>query len=1114
VTWLKRITWAVVALALLATGVIAAVLGTSAGTRWLYAVVEPRLPAPLSVEGLSGSVLSGLSVRRARWSDGTVTVTASRVEVSIDLLPLLNRTVHLPRLRAGSLAVAIDRRDPPAEPAGPPVVRLPLALELADAVVTDVDLQVGEWVRAIDRLAVSARWEGTAVDLASLAVESDWLSLSAAGDARLEPPYAADLDGRWRWRTAGDREMEFAGELSIDGDWAAYAVQHTLSAPYAIQSDGEVYARDFDWSVDLVNEWQRLETVVGGRGVVSSEARLAVTGNLERYRLRLDSAIEANGLPAANSVIVASGDLAHLDVSEVTIDTEPAAFTASGRLAWDPAPDWAFDVDVHRIDPGAFTEAVDGELSAAGRIEGSLREDRTADVDVFVESLGGRLNEFPVEGQGQARIRRNRLESVLAEADLGGGRARVEGTMAPELELALTAEAAALDRLMPRLGGGLAISARVSGAPENPTVHAEIRSNGVRWDDFSAESLAVDVTGRLDRHSVSLIGAGAGFTVSAGLQAGLADGQWDAELMSMALEGGRIGSWSLEEPARLTASATAVSAEGYCISRSDVDGSLCVDADYSMATNAVTAAFDSRGVPLNALLSGVSDVVQARGTLVASGEAYFGAGRLDGRLVAAIEEGGLSAQYEGDLVTTGFERASLSATLEDGQLASEALLVLADGLGRVDARVNAADLRDPATPLDASLSMAIDDLTLFALFAPEVSQPAGRLEGMLLVAGTATEPEFRGALAVRDARFDVPAAGIAVEDLNVELRQSRLDEVEINGSARSGEGMLSIAGRTSFRTPTGVNTVLNVTGEDVELLRIPDREITASPDLKLAFDDRQVSLTGVVRIPSANFVVNELPQTAVSPSRDAVVHRDDEPSAEQRRYSIDVRAELGESVHIEGFGLSTDLEGSLQVQSASGSVVRGNGRLALVGGRYEAYGQDLTIETGELVFNGPLDRPDLNIRATRRVDNVVAGIQITGTPDQLRSTIFSEPAMSDAEALSYLLAGRPLSSASAGEGTSLNEAAFALGLSQAGAVTSQIQNTLGLDSLSLEGGVDSGRIVAGRRVGGRLFVEYGYGLVDQLGTLLLRFQLTDHIVVESSSGSAHTLNIVYSVTRE
>ena len=181
----------------------------------------------------------------------------------------------------------------------------------------------------------------------------------------------------------------------------------------------------------------------------------------------------------------------------------------------------------------------------------------------------------------------------------------------------------------------------------------------------------------------------------------------------------------------------------------------------------------------------------------------------------------------------------------------------------------------------------------------------------------------------------------------------------------------------------------------------------------------------------------------------------------------------------------------------------------------ERVGQELEIERGQLIFNGALDNPQLDIRAVRRTTDVVAGILISGTPTQLRSDVFSEPPLGDAEALSYLLTGRPLASAtSTGEGDTLNAAAFALGVSSAGNIVSQVRSSLGLETLAVEGGAEDGRLIAGKRFGNRLLVEYGYGLIDKLGTLLLRYQLTDRIILESRTGMVSNFDVLYRVKKK
>jgi translocation and assembly module TamB len=151
----------------------------------------------------------------------------------------------------------------------------------------------------------------------------------------------------------------------------------------------------------------------------------------------------------------------------------------------------------------------------------------------------------------------------------------------------------------------------------------------------------------------------------------------------------------------------------------------------------------------------------------------------------------------------------------------------------------------------------------------------------------------------------------------------------------------------------------------------------------------------------------------------------------------------------------------------------------------------------------------------RRTTDVLAGIQLTGSPLQLQSNVFSEPPLRDAEALSYLLTGRPLAGAtSSGEGDMLNAAAFSLGITGAANIVSQVRSGLGLETLAVEGGAEDGRLIAGKRFGDRLLVEYGYGLIDKLGTLLLRYQLTDRLVLESRTGTVSNFDILYKVKKK
>ena len=104
-----------------------------------------------------------------------------------------------------------------------------------------------------------------------------------------------------------------------------------------------------------------------------------------------------------------------------------------------------------------------------------------------------------------------------------------------------------------------------------------------------------------------------------------------------------------------------------------------------------------------------------------------------------------------------------------------------------------------------------------------------------------------------------------------------------------------------------------------------------------------------------------------------------------------------------GFGLNARLQGKVEVRESPNEKPTGSGDIG-VAGTFNAYGQDLTISDGHLMFAGtPLNDPQLNITATRQVQDVSARLMITGTAQRPLLNVSSNQDMSQTEALADVL---------------------------------------------------------------------------------------------------------------
>ncbi|MBT8442862.1 MAG: translocation/assembly module TamB domain-containing protein, partial [Gammaproteobacteria bacterium] len=894
-------------------------------------------------------------------------------------------------------------------------------------------------------------------------------------------------------------------------------VQHNLDAPYEIETTGTLTLIENALSVDLSNTWRQIKIERGDTTTIqAADGVLKLIGPLSDLAFDGASTISTADVPAI--AVETRGRLVgdRIDFESLSAANEWARLVADGELLLSPQVSWRFDVELSELDPAVVDDRLNGKLEIIGNASGRLEEGQPL-LDFDIGGIGGELNGHPVEGSGKLSFADERLRFDDAVIRVGDNRANLDGSFGKQLEL--NARVRLLDLSQFGLGAAGLINSdlRLVSDPKTFQASGNIRGEKLGWQDYAVDTLDAEfnlpVTGD-GRVDLQLFSAEQG-SIAAEIDGRFADDQWNGTVQELVVRRELLGEWTLGEPTEFSLSKARLKLGQLCLSDHSIDGAVCAALDYDFSG---PLEFESsiNGLPLSGLPQSLPAGASILGVINASASGSFANRQLDANANLQIDGLALVATFEGDEVAASFEEASVNASVVDNKLVGEFEFRLDDATDHAIGSLEIADLFDPGSPIAGRATMEFDDLALASFFAPDLANPVGRIFGRLDATGSLVAPQFAGELGLSNGSVDIRRAGVSVTEVELLLRQSKAGELAISGSAKSGDGFLNIKGQTSLGAQKGVRTEIRLDGENFTLVRLPDMRATASPAIDVVFDERTTRVSGSLGIPEASITVRSVPQTTQRSSADAVVHRGDAATETSRRMLfVDVTTELGEQVFFSGFGLTTGLDGSVRISGDSQSPFQGFGRLVLREGRYQAYGQNLEIESGELVFNGPLTNPALNVRATRTAsDNTVAGIHLTGTPTSLSSEVYSEPPLGDADALSYLLTGRPLINANSEEGDMLNQAAFALGLTTAGSVASRVRNQLGLETLGIQGDAENRQLVAGKRFGDRLFIEYAYGVVDSLGTLLLRYQLTRRLMVESRSGSVRNVDVVYSVRKE
>jgi translocation and assembly module TamB len=596
------------------------------------------------------------------------------------------------------------------------------------------------------------------------------------------------------------------------------------------------------------------------------------------------------------------------------------------------------------------------------------------------------------------------------------------------------------------------------------------------------------------------------------LEGALAGDRWSGNLLALEIDATSIASLALVEPTRVAWSAPTREFEVARACLADGETRLCVEGSGRL-DGALRAEYSVQELPL-ALAAAVAPTplpVAIDGRLGGRGEVRRDArGRIEGEArlgvprariaLADVEDAEGSQQL---LDVTDFDVVAAFT----GPEASAALTATLDGRGMLDGRLRVAGLDTADASIDGRLRAELPSLAVAGLFVPQLAGVDGRLRADLGVGGTLAQPRLDGELLASGMRADVPELGLELREGRLRLAPQPDGRVRVDGSIRSGDGELTLVGdvRASGEAQG------RISGRDFLAADRPGARVVVAPDLELAGDRGKVEVSGRITVPAARIDLQRLPRGDRAPtaSPDVVVIDDAEPASSAADAPLPVFANLqlalGEAVTLVGFGLDARVTGNLQLRERPGQVTTGAGEIR-VAGVYQAYGQDLTIREGRLLYAGtPIDDPRLNLVAVRVVDEVTAGLRVTGSARAPQLEVFSDPPMGQAGALAYLVAGRPLEEIGQGdaEGDALESAARSLGTAAGGLLARSVGRRLGVDVLGIEKSEALGgaALTIGQYLSPRVFVSYGVGLFDPGEVVTLSYRLARSLTIEAESAT-------------
>ena len=942
----------------------------------------------------------------------------------------------------------------------------------------------------------------------------DWqATLSAQGTvdvARFNPaPWLPDwgdaepIRGRLEllW---GDQRIRFEGlELEAPGTFAS------LQGSAAVDLSSGSVAADLLWR-DLAWPPGAAEPVV-----LSPDGTARLGGHLDDWTVQGELGLSGPDFPPGRLQVTGSGDSESLHLQVPQGDVLGGSLAGAGDVTWSPEVSWAVTARVRNLATAPlapeFPGRVSGELAVRGRPE-------PFELGVEIRNLSGTVRERQVSANGKLQLEAGHLRARDLRIRSGQSDIRLDGQLDGPDGLAFTAQIDSLADFLDGAAGSFEGKGVVSLDPSRPAMRLDGKGKGLHWEGVAVEALVVTTNpsegdalrfealgidlGENRIESLTAVASGERPLDHLEVHAELTDSQvelrldgrvedwtapleggWAGQLQALRLDGESLGFIELEEPVALEVNGGAFTLAPACF-RGSREGRLCLESTWR-----------PRGErAVEALLEGVSPnlALSLMGSDLAFSQRLSGSlewrqqprSQAAARVNLQISAGEITERDDDEtIIRTG--AGLFGFEIADGRLYAGNLDIPVPGAGGIDTDFSVPDL---SAGLESSVQgrvrVNLASIEPLLRLVPGMEGSSGPLTAEMNFSGSLADPQLTGHASLVRGTVSHFASGLLLEDIRLAGAVFQYDQTELSGTFRAGSGQGSIRAVLDFDDILQPELLLELSGDNLTLVNVPDLNVTANPDIRLVWREGMVDLSGQVAIPAARLSPRYLPTSAAAESADVVIVAGSDPLAVQQqskpkewRLRGGLELELGEDVQLQLDRAKARLRGKTQFKWTGQLVPVADGGFGLDGEIY-AYGQLLTVTEGRINFsNRPADNPFLNIRAEREIYGnsqiTRAGVLVTGTLKQPVLEPYSVPMTTRERALTLLVTG---------------------------------------SDFNYEQGV--GSVEVGMYVAPKLYISYGIGLFDEQNVISARYDLGRGFGVKTTSGQRETgADISYTIER-
>ncbi|WP_318442157.1 autotransporter assembly complex protein TamB [Photobacterium leiognathi] len=1040
-----------------------------------------------------------------------------------------------------------------------PDVVLPMSFDIERFTIKDFEL-AGETPQKVALLELIAKAKDSDVTIDKLELKAPQATLNAKANVELKGDYPLTLnaDANIAMKPVEGHKLK----LKASGSLAKLALDATLKGKLDALVKGKLSPLDPNLPFDLKVTSKHLQWPIDKKAEFTvANTDINAKGSLKGFTFNAKSNVDGKPMPNVKFNLKGKGDLASVDLSSLNVDTLGGSIKGNAKASWKDLVNWQGQLAFNNIQPGKQWPEAEGNLSGKLTTSGGL----TAKGGWFVKlpelMVNGSIMKQPLDLHGQLDAsdptgKGTDLKFTTQGLTLkhGPNGLVAKGKLDKTWDLIADIHAPDLSKSLAGLHGRINGDVKLSGKMAEPDVKLDLAGDNLGWQKVASlasfdlkgnvtplPSLKADVsltakkgkfdTVTLDDMNVVFTGTEQNHRLSVNVKGEpvgtelLLTGKLDRKTgwQGMLQKGDfttPVGEWVLNHPTPIRYDLkTAMATVGaHCWQQGKAG--ICLTQDLTAGASG-EAQLAIKQFNFDLLKQFIPDEMSVKGELGANVVAKWSSKAAPYvKADILMPSGRFTQQVAADdkPLILGWDKVTVNAEMQNDVLNANWLVAVKDN-GDLSGNAKITNLQGDKR-INANVKL---DRFMLAFLEPVIKdyhQFNGQVDTNLQVTGPIMHPAVNGSIQV--SKLQATGRKVPLDIKNAEIKLAFTGyNATLMGDIYTPDGQLLLRGMGDWQDMANWKTELNINGKELQVSVPPMVSLKVSPDLTIKATPKSADITGKVGIPWGRITVNQLPKSAIAVSKDQVILKDNlEPVEPKKSVPFDITTNImvhvGDDVKLSAFGLKAGLLGDLNVrQDGKGPMIYGEVNIAK-GSFYRALGQELLIRKGQILFNGPADQPFLSIEAIRDPDNieddVIAGVKVTGSADKPEVTIFSDPAMPQQNALSYILTGRNIDSGGdGGSNSAMTTALIGMGLAQSGQLVGDVGEAVGIKDLSLStaGAGDDSQVQISGYIAPGLQVKYGVGIFNQVDEFTLRYRLMKNLYVEAVSGLDQAVDLLY-----